>query len=58
MPAIDQVMPWLHLVFDAWEAYKEAKKLEAKMREDADDEAERDDKKKKKKKKRDKKKKK
>ena len=30
MPSINQVMPWLHLVFDAWEDYKHTRKRSAK----------------------------
>jgi len=48
MPAIEQVMPWLHLVFDAWEAYQEGKAKEAKLRAAAGKDAAHKDKKKKK----------
>jgi len=30
LPSIEQVMPWLHLIFEAWEDYK-AQKHEARM---------------------------
>ena len=30
MPSINQVMPWLHLVFEAWEDYKHTRKRSAK----------------------------
>ncbi len=49
MPAIEQVMPWLHLVFDAWEAYREGKQQEAKLLAKAGKQAAHKDKKKKKK---------
>jgi hypothetical protein len=29
LPSIEQVMPWLHLLFDAWEDYKRQRELEA-----------------------------
>ena len=29
MPSIDQIMPWLHLIFDAWEDYKKTREHEA-----------------------------
>jgi hypothetical protein len=29
LPSIDQVMPWLHLLFDAWEDYKHQREREA-----------------------------
>jgi hypothetical protein len=33
LPSIEQVMPWLHLIFDAWEDYKKAREREAAERE-------------------------
>jgi hypothetical protein len=32
LPSIDQVLPWLHLIFDAWEDYKKSKEQEATER--------------------------
>jgi hypothetical protein len=32
LPSIDQIMPWLHLVFDAWEDYRQAREREAMER--------------------------
>jgi hypothetical protein len=29
LPSIGQVMPWLHLLFDAWEDYKRLREREA-----------------------------
>jgi hypothetical protein len=29
LPSIEQVMPWLHLLFDAWEDYKRQREREA-----------------------------
>ena len=29
LPSIEQVMPWLHLLFDAWEDYKRLREFEA-----------------------------
>ncbi|MGA9089120.1 MAG: collagen-like protein, partial [Bradyrhizobium sp.] len=29
LPSIEQVMPWLHLLFDAWEDYKRLREREA-----------------------------
>ena len=34
MPSIEQVMPWLHLIFDAWEDHRRAR--EAAEREAAE----------------------
>ena len=39
MPSIEQVMPWLHLVFDAYEDYKKVRAREAAEREAAEREA-------------------
>jgi hypothetical protein len=39
LPSIEQVMPWLHLVFDAWEDYKRTREREAAEREAAEREA-------------------
>jgi hypothetical protein len=39
LPSIEQVMPWLHLVFDAWEDYKRMREREAALREAAEREA-------------------
>jgi hypothetical protein len=33
MPSIEQVMPWLHLVFDAWEEHRQTRAREALQRE-------------------------
>src|ERR1700757_4358203 len=33
LPSIDQVLPWLHLIFEAWEDYKQKKEREAAERE-------------------------
>jgi hypothetical protein len=33
LPSIEQVMPWLHLIFDAWEDYKKTREREAAERE-------------------------
>lgn len=30
MPSVNEVMPWLHLVFEAWEDYKDTRKRTAK----------------------------
>jgi hypothetical protein len=32
LPSIDQIMPWLHLVFDAWEDYRQTRLREAQER--------------------------
>jgi len=32
LPSIDQVLPWLHLIFDAWEDYKKTREQEAAER--------------------------
>ncbi len=32
LPSIEEVMPWLHLIFDAWEDYKKSKETEAAER--------------------------
>jgi hypothetical protein len=29
LPSIEQVMPWLHLLFDAWQDYKRQRECEA-----------------------------
>jgi hypothetical protein len=36
LPSIDQVMPWLHLVFDAWEDHRKMREREASEREAAE----------------------
>jgi hypothetical protein len=36
LPSIEQVMPWLHLLFDAWEDYKRMREREAADRDAAD----------------------
>jgi hypothetical protein len=36
LPSIEQVMPWLHLVFDAWEDYRRLRQSEATEREAAE----------------------
>jgi hypothetical protein len=51
LPSIDQVMPWLHLVFDAWEDYKKHKVEQAQLLAEVEEENGKKDKKKKKKKK-------
>jgi hypothetical protein len=28
LPSVDQVLPWLHLIFDAWEDYRKQRELE------------------------------
>jgi hypothetical protein len=33
LPSIDQVLPWLHLIFEAWEDYMRTKQREAAERE-------------------------
>jgi hypothetical protein len=33
LPSIDQVLPWLHLIFEAWEDYKKTREREAVERE-------------------------
>jgi hypothetical protein len=33
LPGIEQVMPWLHLLFDVWEDYKRARERETAERE-------------------------
>jgi hypothetical protein len=32
LPSIDAVMPWLHLVLEAWEDYKQTREREAQER--------------------------
>lgn len=32
LPSLDQVMPWLHLLFDAWEDYKRLRERETAER--------------------------
>ena len=54
MPSIEEVMPWLHLVFDAWKDYREQRAQEAQMLAGADEDTDKKKRKKKKKKKRDK----
>jgi hypothetical protein len=39
LPSIEQVMPWLHLLFDAWEDYKRMREREAAEHEAAEREA-------------------
>jgi hypothetical protein len=39
LPSIEQVMPRLHLMFDAWEDYKRTREREAAEREAAEREA-------------------
>jgi hypothetical protein len=36
LPSIEQIMPWLHLVFDAWEDYRQQRDSEAAERDAAD----------------------
>jgi hypothetical protein len=36
LPSIEQVMPWLHLVFDAWEDHRRMREREAAEREAAE----------------------
>lgn len=35
LPSIEQVMPWLHLIFDAWEDHRQKRAQEAAERERA-----------------------
>jgi hypothetical protein len=30
LPSIEQVMPWLHLIFDAWEEHRQARERDAR----------------------------
>jgi hypothetical protein len=39
LPSIEQIMPWLHLVFDAWEDHRRMREREAVEREAAEREA-------------------
>jgi hypothetical protein len=32
LPSIEQVMPWLHLIFDAWEDHRKMREREAAER--------------------------
>jgi hypothetical protein len=36
LPSIEQVMPWLHLIFEAWEDYKAQRDLERIRQEEAE----------------------
>jgi len=40
LPSIDQVMPWLHLIFEAWDDYKRTRKLERKTKKSVADDIE------------------
>jgi len=33
LPSIEQVMPWLHMIFDAWEDYRRQRQQEVAERE-------------------------
>jgi hypothetical protein len=35
LPSIEQVMPWLHLIFDAWEDHRKLRERESAEREAA-----------------------
>jgi hypothetical protein len=35
LPTLEQIMPWLHMVFDAWEDHRQMRAREAQEREEA-----------------------
>jgi hypothetical protein len=35
LPSLEQIMPWLHMVFDAWEDHRQMRLREAQEREEA-----------------------
>jgi hypothetical protein len=39
LPSIEQIIPWLEMVFDAWEDHRRMRELEAAEREAAEREA-------------------
>jgi hypothetical protein len=41
LPTIDEMMPWMNLVFEAWQDYKHTRKLEEKEKRKAEKWAER-----------------